>query len=90
MKTLWEKGKMLVTSIFSFSHNFFYPIKERQKDIIILPVLNLSTYAFNLFEAKILAFGNGLSNSLVKDEFTAKSLWQKTKLPLGITYCFLP
>ena len=28
LKTLWEKEKMLVTSIFSFSHNIFYPIKE--------------------------------------------------------------
>ena len=25
LKTLWEKEKMLVTSIFSFSHNIFYP-----------------------------------------------------------------
>ena len=28
LKTLWEKEKMLVTSIFSFSHNVFYPIKR--------------------------------------------------------------
>ena len=28
-KTLWEKEKMLVTSIFSFSHNVFYPIRYR-------------------------------------------------------------
>ena len=27
-KTLWEKEKMLVTSIFSFSHSVFYSIKE--------------------------------------------------------------
>ena len=27
-KTLWVKEKMLVTRIFSFSHNVFYPIKE--------------------------------------------------------------
>ena len=25
----WEKEKMLVTSIFSFSHNVFYSVKER-------------------------------------------------------------
>ena len=25
LKTLWEKEKVLVTSIFSFSHNVFYP-----------------------------------------------------------------
>ena len=28
LKTLWEKEKMLVTSIFSFSHSVFYSIKE--------------------------------------------------------------
>ena len=26
LKTLREKEKMLVTSIFSYSHNFFYPV----------------------------------------------------------------
>ena len=29
LKTLWEKEKMLVTSIFSFPHNVFYHIKEK-------------------------------------------------------------
>ena len=29
LKTLWEKKKMLVTSIFSFSHIVFYSIKDR-------------------------------------------------------------
>ena len=29
LKTLWEKEKMLVTSIFSFSHNAFYPSQNR-------------------------------------------------------------
>ena len=29
LKTLWEKEKMMVTSIFSFSHNAFYPIKDK-------------------------------------------------------------
>ena len=29
LKTLWEKEKMLVTSIFSFSHNVFYPFPKR-------------------------------------------------------------
>ena len=28
LKTLWEKEKMLVTSIFSFSHSVFYSVKE--------------------------------------------------------------
>ena len=29
MKTLWEKEKMLVTSIFSFSQNVFYPSQNK-------------------------------------------------------------
>ena len=29
LKTLWEKEKMLVTSIFSFSHSVFYPYQNR-------------------------------------------------------------
>ena len=29
LKILWEKDKVLVTSIFSFSHNVFYPIKDK-------------------------------------------------------------
>ena len=29
LKTLWKKEKMLVTSIFSFSHNVFYPFKNK-------------------------------------------------------------
>ena len=28
LKTLWEKGKMLVTSNFFFSHSVFYPFRE--------------------------------------------------------------
>ena len=28
LKTLWKKEKMLVTSIFSFSHNVFYPSQK--------------------------------------------------------------
>ena len=31
LKTLWEKKKMLVTSIFFFSHNVFYPMKDNFK-----------------------------------------------------------
>ena len=29
LKTLWEKEKMMVTSIFSFSHNVFYPSQNK-------------------------------------------------------------
>ena len=29
LKTLWKKEKMLLSSIFSFFHNVFYPTKEK-------------------------------------------------------------
>ena len=31
LKTLWEKEKMLVTSIFSFSHNVFKPVIDKNR-----------------------------------------------------------
>ena len=34
LKTLWEKEKMLLTSIFSFSHNVFLPIKDESNNMI--------------------------------------------------------
>ena len=34
LKTLWEKEKMLVTSIFSFSHNVFHPPQIKTQDNI--------------------------------------------------------
>ena len=54
MKTLWKKEEMLVTSIFSFSHGIFYPIKARNP-----PFSNifLSANAFTKilqFERKVL------------------------------------
>ena len=30
---LWEKEKMLLTSIFSFSHNVFYPMIDKFYDM---------------------------------------------------------
>ena len=32
-KTLWEKEKMLDNSIFSFTHNFFYPFRGKSHDL---------------------------------------------------------
>ena len=58
-KTLREKEKMLVTSIFSFSHNVLYSIKT---EIIIYNIFILSSaIAFNLDKVKFLSSGNGLS-----------------------------
>ena len=36
LKTLWEKEKMLVTSIFSFSHNVFYPSQSKFQSFIYI------------------------------------------------------
>ena len=58
-KTLWEKKKMLVTSIFSSSHSVFRSIKEK---IIILANFDLSSASgFNLVMSKNLSFGKGLT-----------------------------
>ena len=45
---------MLVTSILSFSHNVFYPIRDKPKHWVKLDLL--STNAFNLVSIKILLF----------------------------------
>ena len=42
MKTLWEKEKMLVTSIFSFSHNVFFSSHDKE---FTLTVFNLSKFS---------------------------------------------
>ena len=63
LKTLWEKEKMLVTSIFSFSRNVFYP---SQKEFLCLSHIYLSSAkASNLDKSKILLFGKGNLDSLV-------------------------
>ena len=54
MKTLWEKKKMLVTSIYSFSHNFSYPVTNRihyfdNIYICRLQMLSIWTSLKNLF-----------------------------------------
>ena len=47
LKTLWEKEKMLVTSIFSFSYNVFYLIKRKMHHLSQLKFL--SANALNSF-----------------------------------------
>ena len=49
-----EKQKMLVTCIFSFSHNVFFP----ETEIIILATFNLlSAKALDMVKSKKLSFG---------------------------------
>ena len=53
-ETLWEKEKMLVTSIFSFSYNVLFIIKIER----IVATLDLSSETvFNLDRSKISSFG---------------------------------
>ena len=58
-KTLWEKEKMLVISIFSFSHNVFYP---SQKEFLCLSyICFVAADALNLDQSINLLFGKGLN-----------------------------
>ena len=59
LKTLWEKEKMLVTSIFSFSHNVFLPFPKTNS--IFHSHFLSSANALNLDQSKILSFGKELS-----------------------------
>ena len=62
LKTLWEKEKMLVTSIFSFSHSVFYPVSDRNHHLSYSFFLS-SANAFNLVTCKILLFGKQLTRN---------------------------
>ena len=76
MKTLWEKEKMLVTSIFSFSHNVFKrPICQGQRsrdfvvndprkkpfDNIVGKAENVGNHHFLLFPQYFLSFAKQMS-----------------------------
>ena len=58
LKTFWEKEKMLVTSIFSFSHNVFYSYHKTNFNISFILVF---ANTFNLDFSKILSFGKELN-----------------------------
>ena len=55
LKTLWEKKKMLITSIFLFSRNGFHPVKYKFNVLVTIKLL--SANAFNLGKPKILSSG---------------------------------
>ena len=73
LKTLWEKEKMLVTSIFSLSHNVLFSMFSTlsKTNYHFLAKLNLwSANAFNLVSSNILSFGKDLSKlKAVKDNY---------------------
>ena len=72
LKTLREKEKILVTSIFSFSHNVFYCITQRE--IIILATMNLSSgNAFNLVSSTFCCLVEWWYYSMVKIKFVIMS-----------------
>ena len=62
LKTLWEKEKMLVTSISSLSHNVFYPSQE---EFLFLIYLYFVVNAFNLDQSKNLSFDKELNSGLL-------------------------
>ena len=68
-----KKEKMLVTSIFSFSHNVFDP--SQTKLIFSFTFILLSANASNLDQSKILSFGEKLRMSLFQCSVGCKTKW---------------
>ena len=60
LKTLWEKEKMLVTSIFTSSHNVFSPLPEQIDFVVDFVVCICLQYGPNL------SFGKGLRTLLAE------------------------
>ena len=88
-ETLWDREKMLVSSILSFSHNVFYPIKEKlhywsHSEIVfskygisnldILKGLNFVTWS------KVNPFPNKPFCLPICSTSHLKTLWEKEKL----------
>ena len=59
LKTLWEKEKLLVTSIFSFSHRVFYVLGELSAIFIKLEFIVCLLFQFG--RVQNLSFGKGFS-----------------------------
>ena len=60
LKRLWEKEKMLVNSIFTFSHNVFY--FSRKNFNFSVTFIFSSANAFSLYQSYNLLFGKELGN----------------------------
>ena len=58
LKTLWEKEKLLVTSIFSFSHSVFNPFGELSAIFVKLTIVVCKLFQFG--RVLNLSFGKGL------------------------------
>ena len=71
LKTLWEKGKLLVTSNFSFSHSVFYPFG----------VLSAIFLKFKIVVCKLFEFGRVLNMSFGKGLRSRINDHQLTNIP---------
>ena len=69
LKTLWKKEKKLIISIFYFSCNVYYPVRNFSSSVL-LPVL-LSGAAFDSEVFEILLFGKELTHSHTMTPFDA-------------------
>ena len=82
LKTLWEKEKMLVTSIFSFSHSVFYPIKNRNHYFTnILLIVVCKCFEFGQSKKKNVVWErvNTLPNHKTLDTSKSKTFEQTSK-----------
>ena len=57
-----RKEKMLVTNIFSFSHNVFYSIKDRNYDLCYIHFVVCKCFQFGL--GHFFSSGNGLNGNI--------------------------
>ena len=71
-KTLWEKEKILATSIFSFTHHVFFTLPKTE---IIISVTLSSANAFNLVQSEILSFGKELSKIVWLNKCYGSCIW---------------
>ena len=62
LKTLWEKGKLLVTSNFTFSHSVFYPFGELSVIFIQFEIVVCKLFQFGI--VLNLSFGRGLTGAV--------------------------
>ena len=70
MKTSLEKEKMLVTSIFSFSHNVFFPIKDKNHHLEYIYFVVCKYFEF----APVYDFCHSVKNFLAKSTLHSCSL----------------
>ena len=71
LKILWEKEKMLVTSILSLSHVFY--LSQNKFQFLVFFILS-SANAFNVDQTKILLFNKGLTLSQTSPGFYVSAI----------------